>query len=130
MIPYSTDITVRYNIVRRDNRCSVCLKKNHRSRECRLNYTCIKCNKKHNIALCNNQSNDVNKSDNGGVINTNFSETFSGVNVVHLETFAKQQQKRANGNQNLSSACISSVDAETTRNILLNTDDTKINGYD
>ena len=47
-----TDIAVRYNMVRRDNRCSVCLKKNYRSRECRLNYTCIKCNKKHNIALC------------------------------------------------------------------------------
>ena len=52
-----TDVNTRFNIVRRENRCFVCLKKNHRAQECRLKYTCIKCNKKHNISLC--QHNDV-----------------------------------------------------------------------
>ena len=48
-----TDLNERFNIVKRENRCFVCLKKNHRSRDCRLQYSCIKCNQKHSIALCN-----------------------------------------------------------------------------
>ena len=60
-----TDINVRYKIVKNENRCFVCLKKNHRSRECRLNYNCIKCQRKHNIALCDGNPNNNNNNNNG-----------------------------------------------------------------
>ena len=48
-----TDINARYDIVNREKRCYVCLKSSHRSRDCRLEfYSCVKCQRKHNIALC------------------------------------------------------------------------------
>ena len=72
-----TDIKQRYDIIKRENRCFVCLKKNHRSKDCRLNYTCIKCNKKHNIAICNKRTENNN------------SQTFSS--VVHTEVVKKEQ---------------------------------------
>ena len=36
-----TDVNIRYNIVKRDNRCFVCLKKCHRPRDCHLNYPAL-----------------------------------------------------------------------------------------
>ena len=49
-----TSIEARRDIVRRENRCFVCLKQNHMSRDCRLRFhNCVNCNQRHNIALCN-----------------------------------------------------------------------------
>ena len=59
-----TDINVRYNIVKRDNCCFVCFKTGHRSKDCRLNYSCLKCNKKHSIALFQQQNDDQIKTNN------------------------------------------------------------------
>ena len=74
-----TDVNTRFNIVRR---CFVCLKKNHRAQECRLKYTCIKCNKKHNISLC--QHNDVITSIGNGEKNLpTVNETRN--NTIHFE---------------------------------------------
>ena len=48
-----TDIAARLEIVQRERRCFICLKQNHRSRDCNLQfYSCVRCNQKHNIALC------------------------------------------------------------------------------
>lgn len=42
----------RKNIVRKFGRCYVCLKKGHRSFECRSGLVCTVCNEKHHISLC------------------------------------------------------------------------------
>ena len=47
-----TDINVRYDIARKERLCFVCLKKFHRSDECPYDYNCIKCQRRHNVALC------------------------------------------------------------------------------
>ena len=58
-----TDVNTRYDIVRKENRCYVCLQKSHRSKDCHLKfYSCVRCRRKHNIALCGQSSDDMGKS--------------------------------------------------------------------
>ena len=60
-----TDINARYEIVRRENRCFVCLKQSHRAKYCHLKfYSCVICQRKHNIALCD-RTNDNPPRSNG-----------------------------------------------------------------
>ena len=87
-----TDINARYNIVKRENRCFVCLKKNHRSRECRLKYTCIKCNKNHNIALCPQKNSDIGTGGNNNNGEKKLIPNETKNNVVHLEIIEENQQ--------------------------------------
>ena len=48
-----TNVGARSDIIKRENRCFICLKLNHKSRDCRLKfYSCVNCNQRHNIALC------------------------------------------------------------------------------
>ncbi|XP_065652958.1 uncharacterized protein LOC136080271 [Hydra vulgaris] len=54
-----TDVKHRRSIVQKESRCFVCLKRGHKASFCRLNYECIKCKKKHNITLCDTESNKV-----------------------------------------------------------------------
>ena len=75
--------------LKRDNRCFVCFKTGHRSRDCRLSYSCLKCNKKHNIALCQQQNDDqikTNNKFNGGKESSSY--------VVHVED---DKQRQSNG---------------------------------
>lgn len=57
-----TDINVRFDIVKKEQLCFVCLKAGHNSRVCRLNYSCIKCQRRHNIALCGHNNDDQRKN--------------------------------------------------------------------
>ena len=47
-----TDLKERKNIIRKYARCFNCLKKGHRSRDCRSNVKCQLCRGPHNTALC------------------------------------------------------------------------------
>ncbi|XP_066921197.1 uncharacterized protein [Clytia hemisphaerica] len=47
-----TNVKSRTDMLRRDRRCFLCLKKGHQKRECRVKYICRNCNGKHNIAIC------------------------------------------------------------------------------
>ena len=84
-----TDVSARYNIVKRDSLCFVCFKKHHRASECRLNYNCIRCGRKHNIALCTQRDErrqpvDPARSNNGQLEN-NHSATRPLTSIVHVE---------------------------------------------
>ena len=85
-----TNINIRYDIVRRDNRCFVCLKTNHRSKDCPFTYYCIKCQRRHNIALCTqfDSSNDNNYRPSRRQEAAKRREFFN--NIVHSEQFAIQ----------------------------------------
>ena len=71
-----TNLNARFSIVTRENRCYICLKPNHCSRDCRLDYSCIKCQKRHNIALCDKNMlsrdghQDAGPGSSGGVMHT------------------------------------------------------------
>ena len=47
-----TDVNTRQDIIKRENRCFICLKKGHKARKCRIDYECFRCKGKHNISLC------------------------------------------------------------------------------
>ncbi|XP_066932659.1 uncharacterized protein [Clytia hemisphaerica] len=58
-----TNVKSRTDMLRRDRRCFLCLKKGHQKRECRVKYICRNCNGKHNIAICfgNGDRNERNR---------------------------------------------------------------------
>ena len=47
-----TNPNTRMGILKKKNRCFLCLGYGHNVRNCRVNYTCRKCNGKHNISIC------------------------------------------------------------------------------
>ena len=51
-----TDIEARKQILRKQGRCFVCLKRNHIVRDCESRYICKYCSGKHHVSLCNNNS--------------------------------------------------------------------------
>ena len=50
-----TNVIARMDILKRSGRCFVCLKKNHISKKCQSNKKCFKCEKWHDVSLCNDQ---------------------------------------------------------------------------
>ena len=51
-----TDIKTRLTIIRRNKRCFVCLRPDHIAKNCRSNYRCNKCQKKHHISICDSDT--------------------------------------------------------------------------
>ena len=49
----------RKNILKRQFRCFICLKGNHRSFECKSKVRCKRCKGRHNVAICTNRSTSV-----------------------------------------------------------------------
>lgn len=49
------DVETRKQLARKFARCFVCLRKNHRARECKSNLTCKGCGGSHHLALCSSQ---------------------------------------------------------------------------
>ena len=49
----------RKNILKKQFRCFICLKGNHRSFECKSKVRCKGCKGRHNVAICTNRSNSV-----------------------------------------------------------------------
>ena len=87
-----TDVNTRYSIVRRDNLCFICLKRSHQSKFCRLDYNCIKCGRKHNIALCNKNVSE------GSQRNEEPNERTVVNNVAHTEVVDTVNQPDADVN--------------------------------
>ena len=59
-----TDIKSRYEIISREKRCFICLKPSHKSENCRLQFlSCVVCQKKHNIALCERNNQETPRTD-------------------------------------------------------------------
>ena len=76
-----TDVNTRYDIVKRERLCFICLKGNHTSNNCRLvSYECIKCKRKHNIALC---SQDEQRKPGNPPIQIN--KNNNTINATHVE---------------------------------------------
>ena len=47
-----TDVNLRKNHLRKTGRCFICLNKGHLARDCKVEYSCIKCKQRHNISIC------------------------------------------------------------------------------
>lgn len=54
-----TDIKKRRELIKKYGRCYVCLKRNHRARDCRSNEKCSKCSERHHVSTCEKESNDI-----------------------------------------------------------------------
>ena len=57
-----TDVETRKQVLRREGRCYVCLKRNHLSRDCRSNIRCSQCNGRHHVSLCQRAQGQKNVS--------------------------------------------------------------------
>ena len=51
-----SDVQAKKEILRKNGRCYVCLKKCHLSRDCPSQNKCFKCNGRHHISICTNHS--------------------------------------------------------------------------
>ncbi|KAL5474082.1 hypothetical protein EMCRGX_G028656 [Ephydatia muelleri] len=51
-----TDIEEKKSILMKNGRCFVCLKRNHRARECRSSLRCSACGRRHHISICSGSS--------------------------------------------------------------------------
>ena len=47
-----TDVEARKSILMKTGRCFVCLKRNHKARECRSSMTCSNCRRRHHASIC------------------------------------------------------------------------------
>ena len=47
-----TNVTTRMDLLRKENRCFICLEIGHGSRQCKVKYSCKKCKGRHNISIC------------------------------------------------------------------------------
>ena len=54
-----TDIKQRKDILRKNGRCYICIRRGHVARQCKFNYLCVKCSKKHHI--CDSEAHKDNK---------------------------------------------------------------------
>lgn len=52
------EVEARKQILRKEGRCYVCLKRNHMSRECRSSVRCSQCNGKHHTSICERATQD------------------------------------------------------------------------
>jgi len=59
-----TDVNARWSVVKRNNRCFLCLGTGHGSRECSSQRLCKTCNQRHHISLCKEK-----KESNGLLVN-------------------------------------------------------------
>ena len=51
-----TDIAARKDTLRKAGRCYICLRKHHRCKDCRSNFSCRKCRGRHHVSICPHQS--------------------------------------------------------------------------
>ena len=58
-----TDVETRKSIIRRKNRCYICLKGSHIARECSSNRTCRNCRGKHHVCICNVPTKDASNKE-------------------------------------------------------------------
>lgn len=57
-----TSIAARKEISKRAERCFVCLKRNHISKDCSSRMKCLKCGRQHHISICMSDTNNEVKS--------------------------------------------------------------------
>ena len=57
-----TSIAARKEILKREGRCFVCLKRNHISKDCSSRMKCLKCGRQHHISICTSDANNEVKS--------------------------------------------------------------------
>ena len=96
-----SNVEARKQIIRRKGLCFVCLEKGHLSKNCRRNFTCFKCGKKHHTSLCfgkktertenkpaaDTEDQGTEKANNDKTERTETAEsTTSGVTGIDLET--------------------------------------------
>ena len=66
-----TSIIARRAILRKYARCFVCLRNGHIARDCKSDYKCNKCTKKHHISICDAEERKVEKTSNNFANNKN-----------------------------------------------------------
>ena len=57
-----SDVNLRKQHFKKTGRCFVCLSKGHVSRDCKVNYSCVKCKQRHNVSICSQRSRDYEKN--------------------------------------------------------------------
>ena len=67
-----TNVAARLDMLRKQGRCFVCLRKGHLVRDCPSKYSCHKCKKKHHISICTADEQSEN-------VHTNFVSTKNSV---------------------------------------------------
>ena len=59
-----TDISQRKQLLRKNKRCFICLRKNHIAKDCKSNYKCSKCQMRHNISVCTKDTKTLSGKEN------------------------------------------------------------------
>ena len=47
-----TNVETRKNLLKNQGRCFICLAKGHVSKNCKANYSCVKCKNRHHVSIC------------------------------------------------------------------------------
>ena len=98
-----THIPTRKNLLKRQGRCFICLRKNHLARNCEPQSKCFKCNKRHDVSIREQNSTPtaeqptIQVSDNTGATTTTTAYLASS-NSVLLQT-ARANLKSTSNNE-------------------------------
>ena len=79
-----TDIESRKSILRKQNRCFICLKRSHIAKDCRSGWNCRRCRKSHHVSICSN--NDTTISNEAESANESSQLVVNTSNCVLIQT--------------------------------------------
>ena len=119
-----TDKAIRKNILKKEGRCFLCLQKGHVIKDCKMNYSCNKCSKRHHISICEDTpiENPPVLDPNAPAFTTN--NLCKNSNFVLLKTATT---KIVNPNDNSSSPVRVLLDGGSQRSYILNSLKSKLN---
>ena len=97
-----TNVAARKAIVREEERCYKCLRKNHKLDECRSRKNCFRCHGEHHTSICEPKEENEANSDKETIITQASLSHFSKENVVLLETASAKIHNTKNDTTNTS----------------------------
>eukprot|EP00794_Sanderia_malayensis_P016989 gene16989-18701_t len=110
--PVVTEPSSRKEILKKQGRCFVCLKRGHLSRECQSNVRCFSCGRRHHSSICEGNQNRTPVSP-----DTNNSENVNNQSSVDRNSIPNQQQNR----QGQQGSSTTAMFVDTRNSVLLQT---------
>ncbi|XP_028413524.1 uncharacterized protein LOC114536361 [Dendronephthya gigantea] len=104
----TSEVQARLEILKRDRRCFVCLKRGHRSNQCSNQRGCRRCNGRHHQSICNQQITKTKPNVEEQAAPTNGNEGVHGT-----QTLQQIQNRTENPNPNTHTVHVQSTTATT-----------------
>ena len=113
-----SDIAARQDLLRKQGRCFLCLRKNHLARDCTSPSKCLNCSQLHHVSICPCLITSINLARQSHVAVQNQQKPGQAKRIKFIECHASNQSKQVNSNQqqvevNQTQGTVGMVDIQT-----------------